>query len=309
MPKILFTTSTFNLDNFAERDLVKAAGYELIINPYGKRLTEEQLMELIDDEVIAIVAGLEPITSSVLMSTKNLKVIARCGVGLDNVNIECAKSKNISVYNTPDSPTRSVAELTLAHILSLSRRISEANNHIKNNQWNPLMGSMIAKQTIGIIGFGRIGMLVGHLLTIFGCRIIVYDPMIKNIAEGYELVSFDEIIKESDVITLHIPYKADTHHLIGTKQFDKMKKGTLLVNIARGGLVDEQALFTALNEGKIGGAALDCFENEPYNGPLTSCKNIQMTAHMGSYAKEGREMQEAEACVELMKGLRKHNLI
>jgi len=88
-----------------------------------------------------------------------------------------------------------------------------------------------------------------------------------------------------------------------------MKKGTLLVNIARGGLVDEQALFTALNEGKIGGAALDCFENEPYNGPLISCKNIQMTAHMGSYAKEGREMQEAEACVELMKGLRKHNLI
>jgi len=309
MPKILFTTSTFDLDNFFERDLVEAAGYELIINPFGKRLTEDQLVELIDDEVIAIVAGLEPITSSVLMNTKNLKVIARCGIGLDNVDIECAKSKDISVFNTPDAPTRSVAELTLAHILSLSRRISESDHLIKNMQWKPLMGSLLAKQTIGIIGFGRIGMLVGNLLTAFGCRIIVYDPMIKNIAEGFELVSFDQLIKESDVITLHIPYTENTHHLINKEQIDNMKKGTLLVNVARGGLIDEQALFSALNDGRIAGAALDCFEVEPYNGPLTQCQNIQMTAHMGSYAKEGRAMQEAEACVELMKGLRKHNLI
>jgi D-3-phosphoglycerate dehydrogenase len=117
------------------------------------------------------------------------------------------------------------------------------------------------------------------------------------------------LIRESDVISLHLPYSENTHHLIGKDQFNAMKKGALLVNIARGGLIDEKALFSALNEGRIGGAALDCFEEEPYSGPLTKCQNIQMTAHMGSYAKEGRAMQEAEACVELMKGLRTHNLI
>jgi D-3-phosphoglycerate dehydrogenase len=309
MPKILFTTSSFDLNNFAERVKIEAAGYELIINPFGKRLTEEQVAGLIDSEVVAIVAGLEPLTASVLKKTENLKVISRCGIGLDNVDLQAAKLKGISVFNTPDAPTRSVAELTLAHILSLSRKITEADHLIKNHQWNPLMGSLLAKQTVGIIGYGRIGMLVSELLSVFGCRIIVYDPILTFIDKGYELVSFDMLIRESDVISLHLPYSENTHHLIGKDQFNAMKKGALLVNIARGGLIDEKALFSALNEGRIGGAALDCFEEEPYSGPLTKCQNIQMTAHMGSYAKEGRAMQEAEACVELMKGLRTHNLI
>ncbi len=309
MPKILFTTSTFNLDNFIERSVLEQAGYELIINPYGKKLTEEQIDALLDDDVVGMVAGLEPLNASVLEKTKNLKVISRCGIGLDNVDLQVAKLKGISVFNTPEAPTRSVAELTLAHILAFARRIPISDQLIKQGQWKPVMGFLLAKQTVGIMGYGRIGAMVSKLLKVFGCRIIIFDPYIADFVEGIEFVSFNQLIHESDIITLHLPYNESTHHLIGEDQLKAMKENAFLVNIARGGLIDENALYYALSEGKIAGAALDCFEEEPYSGLLTKCQNIQMTAHMGSYAKEGRDMQEAEACVELMKGLRKHNLI
>jgi D-3-phosphoglycerate dehydrogenase len=309
MPKVLFTTSTFNLENFYEHSILEQAGYELLINPYGKRLTEEQIDALLDDDVVGIVAGLEPLTASVLEKTKNLRVISRCGIGLDNVDLQAANLKGISVFNTPEAPTRSVAELTIAHILAFARRITVADQLIKQGQWKPVMGFLLARQTVGIMGYGRIGALVCQLLKAFGCRIIIFDPYITDSIEGIEFVSFDQLIHESDIITLHLPYSESTHHLIGKDQLEAMKENAFLVNIARGGLIDENALYNALIEGKIAGAALDCFEQEPYNGPLTKCQNIQMTAHMGSYAKEGRAMQEAEACVELMKGLRKHKLI
>ena len=308
MPKILITTSSFDLNNFEEHGFVKSLGFEIILNPFKKRLTEDQVIGLLDEEVVGIVAGLEPLNDKVLRGAKGLKVISRCGIGLDNVDLKVASELGVSVFNTPDAPTRAVAELTISHILSLSRRIVEADRLVRNGTWQPLIGSLIYKKTIGIIGYGRIGKMVAGLLLNFGAKVIVNDKF--YIQEGdVQSVSLEELLKESDIVSLHLPYSSENHHFINSNNLKLMKKGSLLINIARGGLVDEEALLSELESGRMGGAAFDCFEIEPYNGPLTKCSTVQISSHMGSYAKESRFMQEAEACVELMKGLRLHGLI
>jgi D-3-phosphoglycerate dehydrogenase / 2-oxoglutarate reductase len=303
MPKIIFTTSSFDLANFEGNEALIKNGYEFLINPFGRRLTEDQVDVLLTDDVVAMVAGLEPLTRRVLENAKGLKVIARCGIGMDNVDLVAAREKGISVFNTPDAPTRAVAEITLAHILSLCRRIPETDASLRSGKWSPLMGRLLARQTVGIVGFGRIGKMVAELLSGFGCRIIVFDPYPVSIVNYVTLVSLDELLQESDIVTLHLPYISQTHHLINQSRLDQMKSNSLLINVARGGLIDEAALLKTLEAKKIGGAALDCFEEEPYSGPLLSLPNIQVTAHMGSYAKEARSMMESEACALLVKGL------
>lgn len=309
MQKLLFTTSSFDLENFAERTTVEAAGFELILNPFGKRLTESQVVELLDDQVVGMVAGVEPLTESVLRGARSLKVISRCGIGLDSVDLAAAKDLGISVFNTPDAPTRSVAELTLAHILSLARRITESDRAIRKGKWQALMGSLLARQTVGVVGFGRIGRLVTHLLQAFDARVLVHDEMSVTPEQGMDVVSLERLLMDSDIVTLHIPYSPSTHHLINAGRLALMKPSALLVNVARGGLIDETALLAALQEKRLAGAALDCFEEEPYSGPLLSCESVQMTAHMGSYAREARAMMEQEACANLVDGLMYHGLI
>lgn len=309
MAKIIFTTSIFDLSNLPEREDLESKGFELLVNPFGKRLTEEQVSELLTDDVVALVAGVEPLTREVINNAKSLKVISRCGIGLDNVDLEAASEAGITVLNTPDAPTRAVAELTLAHILSMLRRISESDRLVKAGQWQPLMGSLLNKQTIGIVGFGRIGKMVASFLRTFGPKIMVFDPVTKIDQDDIEMVSLDKLLLESDVITLHIPYSQQNHHLINDEAIRKMKSTAFLVNVARGGLIDESALLTAMMEKRLAGASLDCFEEEPYTGPLLNCSNVQITAHMGSYAREARMMMEHEACVNLVAGLKKQGLL
>ena len=309
MPKIIFTTSSFDLANFLEKAELEKKGFDFLVNPYGKRLTEDQVDELLKDDVLAMVAGLEPLSRRVLENAKGLKIIARCGIGTDNVDLFAAKELGISVFNTPDAPTRAVAELTLAHILSLCRRIPESDASLRNGKWNPLMGRLLAKQTVGVIGFGRIGRMVSELLAGFGCRIIVFDLYPVSFVDHVTPVSLDELLQKSDIVTLHLPYMPQTHHLINQTRLDLMKPSALLINVARGGLIDENALLKSLEANKIGGAALDCFEEEPYSGPLLSLNNIQTTAHMGSYAQEARSMMEAEACKLMVNGLKELGLL
>lgn len=309
MQKLLFTTSSFDLKNCADRTALETAGFELILNPFGKRLRESQVVELLDDGVVGMVAGVEPLTESVFRGARSLKVISRCGIGLDNVDLNAAKELGISVFNTPDAPTRSVAELTLAHILSLLRHIAESNQAIRIGKWQAMMGSLLARQTVGVIGFGRIGRMVTHLLLAFDARVLVHDEIAAATEEGVEVVSLDRLLMESDVVTLHIPYTKSTHHLINSERLALMKPSAFIVNVARGGLIDEIALCVALQEKRLAGAALDCFEVEPYSGSLINCEGVQMTAHMGSYAREARAMMEQEACVNLVKGLRYHGLV
>jgi D-3-phosphoglycerate dehydrogenase len=309
MPKIIFTTSSFDLSNFSEKEELTDNGFEFLINPHGKRLTEDQVLELLTNDVVAMVAGLEPLTENVLKNAKGLRVIVRCGIGTDNVDMLAASKLGIHVYNTPDAPTRSVAELTLAHILSLLRRIPECNNIMRKGKWNPLMGRLLANKTVGLIGYGRIGKMVAELLKAFDAEIIVYDIFEITPAPGIKVVSMDSLLSMSDIVSLHLPYAPETRHLIAEKELAKMKPSSLLVNVARGGLIDEDDLLDAIKSGHIAGVALDSFETEPYSGPLLQFDNVQVTAHMGSYAQEARSMMESEACRLMVKGLKDLGLL
>lgn len=308
MSKLLFTTSSFNLENLSHRQLLTAAGFECILNPKKRRLTEDEVLSLMDDEVVGMVAGTEPLTDRVMKKAGALRVIARCGTGLDNVDLNAANQHGIQVYNTPNAPTAAVAELTLAHILSLSRHVASVSAEIKSGVWKPAMGRLIGAQTIGVIGFGRIGQSVAKLLSSFGARVLVYDAAEISIPAPYIGVSFEALLRESDIITLHIPYMRETHHLIDSSALNVMKENALLINVSRGGLIDESALLSALEKRQVAGAALDCFEHEPYSGPLQTLPTVQMTAHMGSYAKEARTFMEQEACHALVSGLSKAGL-
>jgi len=309
MRKILISTSSFNLDNFSGKEELAKKGYEIVLNPYEKKMSEQQISELIDDSVTAMIAGTEPLTAAVLEKATGLKILVRCGIGMDNVDLEAAKKLGIKVFNTPDAPTRSVAELTLGHILSLLRRIPESDRSIRNGQWQPLMGSLLYGRTVGIIGFGRIGKMVGNLLMVFGTKILIHDDFAQETNRDFNFVSKDEIFSNSDIVTLHLPYSKENHHLVNKEILLKMKPTAFLVNVSRGGLVDDNALYQAISDNKIAGAALDCFEQEPYTGPLVNCERVQLSSHMGSYASQSRVKQEQDSCTILMDELRINNLI
>jgi len=305
--QVLITTSTFNLDNFEQLGLLNKAQIEVKLNPFATRLTEDQAIDLLGTNTIGLIAGLEPLTEKVLTSAKSLKVIARVGTGLDSVDLVAAKKLGITVLNTPDAPTQAVAELTLGHILGLLRNIPVADRQIRNGVWKGLMGSLLQTKTVGIIGFGRIGKRVAALLSAFGAKVIISDELATS--TEYLNVGLNELCAKSDVITLHLPYNDSTHHIINEKQLNLMKKGSYFVNISRGGLVDEDALLTALKSGRIAGAALDCFEHEPYDGELRNFDNVQITAHMGSYARETRDLMEREASQLLVDALKEIKLL
>ncbi len=305
--QVLISTSSFNLDNFSQLSDLKNAGVEVKLNPFAARLTEDQVIELLGTDTIGLIAGLEPLTKSVLQAAKSLKVIARVGTGLDSVDLATAKQLGITVLNTPDAPTKAVAEFTLAHILGLLRNVSQADRQIRSGVWKGLMGSLLETKTVGIVGFGRIGKRVATLLSAFGASVIISDAQVEQ--SDYPNVELDELCIKSDILSLHLPYSEATHHIINEKHLNLMKKGSYILNISRGGLVDEEALLTALKSGHLAGAALDCFEEEPYEGELSKLETVQITAHMGSYARETRDLMEREASQLLVNALHEKNLL
>ncbi len=305
--QILISTSTFNLDNFSELSAINNSGIKVKLNPFNTRLTEDQAIDLLGKNSIGLIAGLEPLNEKVLQSATSLKVIARVGTGLDNIDLTAAEKLGIKVLNTPDAPTSAVAELTLGHILGLLRNITRTDRQIRTNNWQGQMGSLLETKTVGIIGFGRIGRKVAKLVSAFGAKVIVHDPFIR--AENFENCSLKKLCTQSDVLTLHVPYSDKTHHMIGLEEIQAMRPGSFVVNVSRGGLVDEVFLLSALESGHLAGAALDCFEQEPYFGPLCKLENVQMTAHMGTYARETRDLMEQEASLLLVKALREMKLV
>jgi D-3-phosphoglycerate dehydrogenase / 2-oxoglutarate reductase len=305
--QVLISTSSFNLDNFAQLSDLNKAGVEVKLNPFAARLTEEQVIDLLGTDTIGLIAGLEPLTQNVLKSAKSLKVIARVGTGLDSVDLVAAKELGITVLNTPDAPTKAVAELTIAHILGLLRNVSQADRQVRVGVWKGLMGSLLESKTVGIVGFGRIGKRVATLLSAFGASVIISDAQVEQ--SDYPNIELDELCIKSDILSLHLPYNEATHHIINEKNLNLMKKGSYIVNISRGGLVDETALLAALKSGHLAGAALDCFEQEPYEGELRNLETVQITAHMGSYARETRDLMEQEASRLLVNALHEKNLL
>jgi D-3-phosphoglycerate dehydrogenase len=305
--QILISTSSFNLDNFSELSVIRSSGIEVKLNPFKTRLTEDQVIELLGAESVGLIAGLESLNSRVLRSATALKVIARVGTGLDSVDLGEAAKLGIKVLNTPDAPTSAVAELTLGHILGLLRNIAKSDRQIRDNKWQGQMGTLLETKTVGVVGFGRIGQRVAKLVASFGAKVIVSDPYTDT--TEYENCALDELCQRVDVLTLHLPYVEKTHNLIGSRQFQLMKKGSFVINVSRGGLIDEIALLQAVESEHIAGAALDCFEQEPYFGPLSKLENVQMTAHMGTYARETRDQMEREASLLLVKALREMKIV
>jgi D-3-phosphoglycerate dehydrogenase len=201
-----------------------------------------------------------------------------------------------------------VAELTLGMILALLRKIPVADASIKANNWIRPMGNLLYGKTVGIVGCGRIGTRLAKLLMPFDCAILGYDPY--QIDETiFKAVKLDTLLQEADVVSLHLPYSSGTHHFMDAKKIGFMKRTSVLINAARGGLIDENALAQFLGEERLAGAALDCFETEPYNGPLAKLDNILLTTHIGSYAIEGRVNMEMTASTNLVDELRKTGVL
>jgi D-3-phosphoglycerate dehydrogenase len=227
-----------------------------------------------------------------------LKCISRVGIGMDSVDLKYAAQKGIIVKNTPDGPTRPVAELTLAMTLALLRKIPQAHCDLKNKVWKKQTGNLILNKVIGVVGLGRIGKLVSNLFRGIGNPVIGYDPYADAewaAQNGVKLVNFDTLLKSADIITLHVPGNEDKSPVIGAVQIDMMKQGAFLINISRGGIVDEDALYHALTDNKLSGAAIDVFSEEPYTGTLCDLDNVVLTPHLGSYAEEGKLLMEIDA--------------
>ena len=304
MKTIIISTSSFNKNNLPCEDFLKKHDLCLKFNPFRRRLKEEEISSILDGDSIGLIAGVEQLTARVFRSAPNLKAIARCGSGLDNVDLKAANALGIIVSNTPKAPVEAVAELTLAHMLNLLRRISIADRDIRCGSWKPQMGHLLARKHVGIVGFGRIGRKVSELVRAFGANVYAYDQNVTNFPNYVIKMDLSDLLRESDVVSIHLPYGPETYQIINKTNMAQMKKGAILLNLSRGGLVDEEAVVNSIKCGQLFGAGFDTFEQEPYYGPLRDCENVILTAHMGSYAKETREEQEIEAVNNLLRDLK-----
>ncbi|MDR6970141.1 phosphoglycerate dehydrogenase [Leifsonia shinshuensis] len=253
------------------------------------------LLDAVSDADAILVRSATKVDAEVIGAAKALKVIARAGVGLDNVDIKTATSAGVMVVNAPTSNIISAAELTVGHILSLARHIPAAHSALAQGQWkrSKYTGVELYEKTIGIIGLGRIGALITARLQAFGTNVVAYDPYVTSARAqqlGVQLVTLDELLAQSDFITIHMPKTPETTGMISDDQLAQMKKTAFIVNVARGGLIDEDALYRALTTGTIAGAGLDVFVSEPpQDSPLLALDNVVVTPHLGASTDEAQE--------------------
>jgi D-3-phosphoglycerate dehydrogenase len=303
MRKIFISTSSFGKMDARPIELLKKSGYDPKLNPYGRTLSREESMRLVSGAE-GLIAGTEVLDKEILVKLPGLKVISRCGAGLDNVDLNAAKELDIKVFNTPDGPTLAVAELVIGLIFSLLRKITVMDRNLKKGEWSKKMGNLFYGKRIGLIGFGRIGRKVAELAKALGAVVCFYDPYVdEEDIKGVKRSELGDVLSRSDIVSLHLSYSDKNRNLIGASELSQIKQDSLLINCARGGVVDEKALHTALKQGKLAGAAVDVFENEPYDGPLKDLDNVILTPHVGSYAKEARVSMEVQAAENLIGGL------
>lgn len=301
MPKknIFISTSSFGQFSREPLELLEKAGYQYALNPHGRVLTPEETVTLTGDSV-GLIAGTEALNAEVLGRLERLRVISRCGAGMDNVDLAGSRAKGIKVYNTPDAPTVAVAELTLGLMLDLLRNISVVNREVHDGLWKKRMGSLLSGKKIGLVGFGRIGKKVAQMLKFFDCQLAYCDPVVQADPSGIQHKVLPDLLAWADIVSIHI---STAEQIIGRKELEMFRPGAWIVNVSRGGVIDEDALHDLLKNGQIAGAALDVFAREPYQGPLTGLENAILTPHIGSYAKEARITMEITAVKNLLEGL------
>jgi D-3-phosphoglycerate dehydrogenase len=288
--KILVTATSFSPSRPtpALERLQSFAG-ELVFNPYGKPLSEDQLIPLLRD-CDGYVAGLDFVTGKVIEACEKLKVISRYGVGVDRVDLAAAKAKNIAVCNTPGANSQAVAELALALILALARRVPQLDRKVREAQWPRSTGIELRGKTLGILGLGAVGKTLARCASGFSMDILAYDPYLdKTYAEAHGIVPSDltDLIQKSHILSLHLPLTPQTKHLIDDAAMRAMRPGAILINTARGGLIDEAAAYEHLRSGHLGGLGLDVYEEEPPKPSLLhQLDNVVLTPHTASHTAE-----------------------
>jgi len=303
MLKAVISTAPFASVDSRPIDLLRDAGIHVTPNPYGRWPTEAELCDLVRDADLFI-AGTEPITDRVMAAAPRLRLISRVGIGLDNVDLSAARRRNIAVSYTPDAPAPAVAELTIGLMLSLLRHVHAADRLVRSGGWHRFLGRRLGELTVGIIGIGRVGRRVVDLLQPFGARVLANDVRAVPGVAGVTWVEKDAIYEQADVITLHVPLTMQTEDMMRTAEIGRMKPDAVLINTSRGGIVNEADLASALRAGRIAGAAIDVFTQEPYSGELAAIERCLVTCHMGSMSIDCRMRMELEATENVLHFLR-----
>lgn len=303
MPKVLITARSFK-NSYKAMSLLEKENFELIFNPYDKPLKEEELLELVKD-VDAIIAGVDEITEKVIAhAMPTLKIIARHGVGYDNIDLTAAKKFGVVVTITPRANSIAVAELAIGLMITLARKINVIDRKIRKNVWQRIMGTELNGKILGVIGLGNIGSEVVKRLSNFNMKILAYDKY-KNsemiVKYNVSYTSLDELLRQSDFITLHLNVTDETKGIINKNSLEKMKRNSILINTARGELIVEKDLYDFLKNKRIAGAALDSFENEPLTDyKFFELENVILTSHIGAYTFESIDKMANMAAEEVI---------
>lgn len=300
-PKIAVGPSSFAATDKTPLKMLEDAGYEVIDNPFKRRLTESEIIDHLEG-MVGLIAGLEPLNRTVLTSAKSLKALARVGIGVANVDFDAAADLDIKVSSTPDGPTDAVAEICLGNLISLLRRVPETNAALHKGEWKKVIGRSIRGCKVLFVGYGRIGRKFSALLKPLGVEVYVNDPYIskESLTDGEVLIDLHDGLALCDAVTLHVSGE-DT--VIGSEEFSVMKEGMVILNSARGGLIEEEALYPALDSGKVSGIWIDALWQEPYNGKLMEYDNAILTPHIGTYSRECRLSMESKAVENLLRDL------
>ncbi|MEM1566289.1 MAG: phosphoserine phosphatase SerB [Candidatus Bathyarchaeia archaeon] len=289
-------------------ELLRKAGFEVHVEP---EISLDDLKRKVAEFHVLVVRSRTKVTKDIIDAGKNLKIIARAGAGVDNIDVEYAEERGIRVVCTPEAVATAVAELTMGLILSLARQIPKADRAMKEEKWvkTEIVGWELQGKTIGIVGFGRVGQKVAKLAKAFGMKILVCE--LNSISEHVlreldaEVVPLEDLLKRSDIITLHVPLTQETYHMIGRREIEQMKDGVYIVNTSRGSIIDEKALFEALKTGKVAGAALDVYEKEPPNDFLIAkLPNVVCTPHIGAQTKEAQKYASIIAAQKIISIIR-----
>lgn len=274
--KLVITPRSFNLTPG-----LLPPNFDVTLNSTGKVLSKAQMTDLLHD-VDAVIVGVDPLDGDVLRGAPNLQVIAKYGVGTDNIDLAAAQDRSIPVFTTPHANTQAVADYTMGLMLAVARGIAASDRGCRRGQWAKHTGVDVYGKTMGLLGLGQIGREVARRATGFHMRILAYDTQRDDRfarTYGIDYVSFERLLEESDMVSLHLPLTDATWHMLGRSEFERMKRTAIVINTARGGLMDEDALVDALASGRIWGAGIDVFESEPPDGRYEGFDNVVLGAH------------------------------
>ncbi len=300
--RVAIGPSSFGDSDPAPLEMLREAGVEIRENPFRRRLTEAETIEHLKG-IDGLIAGLEPLNRNVIaQSSSTLRAIARVGIGVSNVDFSAAAEFGVKVSSTPEAPAEAVAEMTLTALLTLARQVLPINAAMHERRWEKKIATSIAGAKALVIGYGRIGARVTALLQAFGVEVLVCDPAITQHAlpSGCTLCTLEEGLPQADIITLHA---AGDQPILERPQFDRMKKGVILLNSARGELVGQSALIVALEESRVSGAWFDAFWEEPYTGKLCDYPQVLLTPHTATYTTRCRLHMETQAVDNLLRDL------